>query len=94
MKISFISSLSATAYQVYVGKVDDIEIDFVSQNSLGNTYIQVSASVRDENTLVRELKPLKAIKDNCPKIRLTLGDDPGGDYEGIIRKNALDWLME
>ena len=81
-------------YQVYVGKVDDMEIDFVAQNSLGNTYIQVSASVRDENTLARELKPLKAIKDNYPKILLTLDEDPDGDYEGIIRKNALDWLME
>lgn len=81
-------------YQVYVGKVDDMEIDFVAQNSQGNTYIQVSASVRDENTLARELKPLKAIKDNYPKILLTLDDDPDGDYEGIIRKNALDWIIE
>lgn len=81
-------------YQIYVGKVDDMEIDFVAQNSQGNTYIQVSASVRDENTLARELKPLKAIKDNYPKILLTLDDDPDGDYEGIIRKNALDWIIE
>ena len=80
-------------YEVYVGKVDDMEIDFVAQNTQGNTYIQVSASVRDENTLERELKPLKAVRDNYPKILLTLDDDPDGDYDGIIRKNALDWLM-
>ena len=80
-------------YEVYVGKVDDMEIDFVAQNTHGNTYIQVSASVRDENTLARELKPLKAVRDNYPKILLTLDDDPDGDYDGIIRKNALDWLM-
>lgn len=79
-------------YEVYVGKVDDMEIDFVAQNTQGNTYIQVSASVRDENTLERELKPLKAVRDNYPKILLTLDDDPDGDYDGIIRKNALDWL--
>ena len=79
-------------YEVYVGKVDDMEIDFVAQNTQGNTYIQVSASVRDENTLARELKPLKAVRDNYPKIVLTLDDDPDGDYDGIIRKNALDWL--
>lgn len=79
-------------YEVYVGKVDDMEIDFVAQNTQGNTYIQVSASVRDENTLARELKPLKAVRDNYPKILLTLDDDPDGDYDGIIRKNALDWL--
>ena len=80
-------------YEVYVGKVDDMEIDFVAQNTQGNTYIQVSASVRDENTLARELKPLKAVRDNYPKILLTLDDDTDGDYDGIIRKNALDWLM-
>lgn len=79
-------------YEVYVGKVDDMEIDFVAQNTQGNTYIQVSASVRDENTLARELKPLKSVRDNYPKILLTLDDDPDGDYDGIIRKNALDWL--
>lgn len=80
-------------YSVYVGKIDDMEIDFVAQNDKGNTYIQVSASVRDENTLQRELRPLKTVKDNYPKLLLTLDDDPDGDYEGIIRKNALDWLM-
>lgn len=81
-------------YEVYVGKVDDMEIDFVAQNSQGNTYIQVSASVREENTLARELKPLKAVRDNYPKILLTLDDDPDADYDGIIRKNALDWLYQ
>lgn len=80
-------------YKVYVGKIDDMEIDFVAQNEQGNTYIQVLASVRDENTLARELKPLKAVKDNYPKIILTLDDDPDGDYDGIIRKNALDWIF-
>lgn len=81
-------------YEVYVGKVDAYEVDFVAQNQDGNTYIQVAASVRDVETLERELRPLKMIKDNYPKMILTLDDDPAGLYDGIIRKNALDWLME
>ncbi|MBQ7905085.1 MAG: ATP-binding protein [Spirochaetaceae bacterium] len=81
-------------YSVYVGKIDDMEIDFVAQNSQGNTYIQVAASVRDENTLKRELRSLQSVKDNYPKMILTLDDDPEADYDGILRKNALDWLME
>ena len=81
-------------YSVYIGKIDDMEIDFVAQNSQGNTYIQVAATVRDENTLKRELRSLQAVKDNYPKMLLTLDDDPEADYDGIIRKNALDWLME
>lgn len=81
-------------YDVYVGKIDEAEVDFVAQSQDGNIYIQVAATVRDEQTLERELRPLKAIKDNYPKMILTLDDDPQGDYDGIIRKNALEWLME
>ena len=81
-------------YSVYIGKIDDMEIDFVAQNQHGNIYIQVAATVRDENTLKRELRSLQAVKDNYPKMLLTLDDDPEADYDGIIRKNALDWLME
>lgn len=81
-------------YSIFVGKVDDTEIDFVAQNSQGNTYIQVSASVRDENTLKRELRPLQALNDNYPKILLTLDEDPDCDYNGIQKRNVLDWLLE
>lgn len=79
---------------VYVGKIDNAEVDFAAQTQDGNTYIQVAASVRDEQTLQRELRPLQAIKDNYPKMILTLDDDPPGDCNGIIRRNALDWLMD
>jgi predicted AAA+ superfamily ATPase len=81
-------------YEVFVGKVEETEIDFVAQNSLGNTYIQVAATVRDENALARELMPLQAINDSYPKLILTLDEDPDADYEGIRRINALDWLMQ
>lgn len=81
-------------YSVFVGKVDDTEIDFVAQNSQGNTYIQVYASVRNENTLKRELRPLQALNDNYPKILLTLDEDPDCDYNGIQKRNVLDWLLE
>ena len=80
-------------YSVYVGKIDAFEVDFVAQNQNGNTYIQVAASVRDASTLERELKPLKMIKDNYSKMILTLDDDPEADYDGIARKNALEWLL-
>lgn len=81
-------------YKVYIGKYEDSEVDFVAQNEDGNKYFQVSATVRDKAMLERELKPLRQIKDNYPKILLTLDDDPQSDYDGIKRINALDWLME
>lgn len=80
-------------YRVYVGKADNMEIDFVAQNESGNTYIQVAASVRDESTLKRELRPLQILKDSYPKLLLTLDDDPISDYGGIKRMNALEWLL-
>ncbi len=81
-------------YEVYIGKIDDLEIDFVAVNSRGIEYYQVSESVRDENTLNRELKPLKTIKDNFPKYILTMDIDPDTTYDGIIKINVLDWLLK
>ena len=80
-------------YEVYVGKVDNLEVDFVAQNEKGTTYYQVALSVRDEKTLDRELRPLQAIRDHYPKVILTMDDDPEAQYDGIRRINARDWLL-
>ena len=80
-------------YDVYVGKVDEFEVDFVARNRKGTTYFQVALSVRDEKTLERELRPLQAIKDHYPKVILTMDDDPEVHYDGIRRINARDWLL-
>lgn len=79
--------------QVYVGKTDNQEVDFVAIGSEGIAYYQVSASVRDETTLAHELASLKKIDDQYPKYVLTLDDDPLSDYEGIRRMNVLEWLL-
>lgn len=81
-------------YDVYVGKVGDMEVDFVAMNRDGLVYYQVAATVRDENTLKRELKSLQSINDSYPKIILTLDEDPEADYDGIRRMSALDWLVQ
>lgn len=80
-------------YDVYIGKVDDLEVDFVAMDDKGMTYYQVSATVRDEKTLKRELASLQSINDHYPKILLTLDDDPEMEYAGIHKINALDWLL-
>lgn len=81
-------------YDVYVGKIDDLEVDFVAMDNKQIAYFQVAATVRDESTLQRELLPLQKISDNYPKVILTLDDDPEADYEGIRRINVLDWLID
>ena len=80
-------------YKVYVGKIDDLEVDFVAIAPQGITYFQVSATVRDAKTLEREIASLKAINDSHPKYLLTLDEDPDANYDGIIRTNVLAWLI-
>lgn len=80
-------------YEVYVGKIDNLEVDFVAIDDKRTTYYQVAATVRDSKTLERELSPLQKINDHYPKYILTLDDDPDADYDGIRRINALEWLV-
>ena len=81
-------------YKVYIGKLDDLEIDFIAKDSKETIYYQVSLTTREENTLQRELVPLKKIDDNYQKIILTLDDDLDADFDGIKKINVLDWLLE
>jgi len=85
--------LKRRGYDIYIGKVGDLEIDFVAMNSDGLTYFQVAATIRNEETLNRELKPLKTLSDSYPKYILTLDRDPSADYEGIRTFNVIDWLL-
>ena len=80
--------------KVYVGKMDNLEVDFVAMDEEGIDYYQVAATVRDERTLQRELAPLRRIDDQYPKVILTLDEDPDADYAGIRRTNALRWLVD
>lgn len=80
-------------YDIYVGKVDEFEVDFVAHSSKGISYFQVALSARDEKVLERELRPLQAIKDHYPKVLLTMDEDPEVHYDGIRRINARDWLL-
>ncbi len=80
-------------YKVYVGKVDDLEIDFVAENRDGLKYYQVALSVRDEKVLERELKSLQKTGDYYPKYLITLDLDLESDYDGIKKINVIDWLL-
>ena len=85
--------LKRRGYEIYIGKYDDEEVDFVIKNNDGIKYIQVALSVRDEDTLKRELTSLKNIKDNYPKYLITLDYDTN-DFDGIKQISAIDFLTE
>lgn len=80
-------------YDVYIGKFDELEIDFVAINSKGIEYYQVALTTRDEKTLERELKPLNSIRDHFPKYLITMDIDPETTYNGIRKIYTLDWLL-
>ena len=81
-------------YAVNVGKVGAAEVDFVAKKGDLTEYYQITASMIDESTFDREISPLKSISDNYPKTILTLDRLSLGNYEGILVKNAIDWLLE
>lgn len=84
--------LKRRGYEIYIGKVDYMEIDFVAIKDGAITYIQVALTVREESTLKRELKPLSSVKDSFPKILLTMDNFPVTYHNGIKQLYALDFL--
>lgn len=81
-------------YEVYVGKYNDFEIDFVAKKDGLTEYYQVSLSVRGQDTLERELRPFRLIKDNYPKFLITLDNSNDIDHDGITQVYAVKWLAE
>ena len=86
--------LNRRGHKVNVGKLADKEVDFVAVHTDGIEYYQVSASVLDKGTLLRELGPLQKIPDHHPKYLLTLDDImPNINHDGIRQMNLIDWLL-
>jgi len=81
-------------YKVSVGKVGNLEVDFVAEKNKKIEYFQVTASLIEETTFNREITPLRIINDNYPKTIITLDNYTVGDYEGIKVVNAIEWLLE
>lgn len=81
-------------YIVNIGQSGLAVVDFIAKRNDVYTYIQVTASLVDENTFNREIRPLKLIEDNYEKIILTLDRYTLGNYDGIKVINIIDWLLE
>lgn len=80
---------------VFIGKRNNYEVDFVVVDAQGYTsYYQVAWTTEAAETLERELRPLKAIKDFNPKYLLTTDMDFNPVYEGIRKLNVIDWMLQ
>lgn len=84
--------------EVYVGKANDTEIDFIAIHKGEKAYYQVAYTVMDldGNTriLQRELRPLQLCKDNNQKFLLTMDNVPPVSHDGIKQLYVLDWLLQ
>lgn len=80
-------------FLVQIGKVDDLEIDFIAQSGSEKIYYQVAATVLDPVTFEREFEPLRKIKDNYPKFVLSM-DELAMESDGIRQVNIIEFLLE
>lgn len=80
-------------YRVYIGKVGETEVDFVCEKPNEKIYIQVTETIGSQETLERELRPLRMISDNYEKIILSMDRNYINSYDGIKSLNLIDWLL-
>ncbi len=86
------NQLKYHGYDVYIGKVDDYEVDFVARKFDKLKYLQVCYKIDSETTRERELRSLECIRDNFPKYIISM------DYHFVTRNgiefmNLLDFLV-
>ena len=80
-------------YEVYVGKLDNTEIDFIAVKQENKLYIQVAQEIGSPETEKREYGRLLDIRDNYPKYVLRTDAFAGGNYEGIKTMHIADFLL-
>lgn len=81
-------------YKVYVGKLDNAEVDFVGEKRNRKIYLQVCYQLNSEETIKREFSPLKLIKDNHPKFIVSMDSFFKDNIDGISYKFIGDFLLE
>jgi len=79
-------------YEVYVGKLNDLEVDFIATRSGEKLYVQVCDDVARRETLLREVRPFAKIHDAYPKMLIARTGHAEYDYEGVRIVDVADWL--
>ena len=87
------NELLERGYDVYTGKINDGEVDFIATKTEEKIYFQVTYLLANDKVVNREFKVFKEIEDNYPKYVLSL-DKANFSQDGIIHKNIIDWLLE
>ena len=86
--------LKSRGYQVNIGKLYDKEVDFIARKNNETKYFQVSYLLSDEKVVNREFGILESLRDNHPKIVLSMDKFLGENKNGIRWLNLIDFLLE
>lgn len=87
------NELIARGYDVFIGKTDKGEIDFIVDDFGERSYIQVADYLSSDEVVEREFGAYKSVSDNYPKYVITM-DKMNYSQNGIIHKNIIDFLLE
>lgn len=79
-------------YKITIGKINNLEVDFVCKRNKKKIYIQVSYLLHSDETIKREFNPLLKIKDNYDKYVISL-DNFDFSHDGIKHFNIIDFLI-
>ena len=85
--------LISRGYKVYVGKLYDKEIDLIAIKDNSRIYLQVTYQLADEKVIKREFDVLESVKDNYPKIVLSMDTIFGKELNGVKWYNLIDFLL-
>ncbi|PKM66795.1 MAG: ATPase [Firmicutes bacterium HGW-Firmicutes-19] len=80
-------------FQVYIGKVDQYEIDFVAVKQEYKEYYQVSYKLESPKTREREFGVYQRVSDSYPKFVISM-DEVDFSSDGIIHKNITQFLID
>lgn len=81
-------------YDVYIGKLEEKEIDFVANKYGERVYIQVTTYMTEEKTIEREIGNLLEIKDNYPKLVVSMDESDSGTYKGVELMGIRNFLTK
>lgn len=87
-------ALKSRDYTVTIGKIDDLEIDFIASKGNEKIYLQVCTELTNEKVIEREYRSLELIKDSFPKYVLSLDQGFETSRSGIKWRNIVEFLLD
>jgi predicted AAA+ superfamily ATPase len=86
--------LKSRDYEVTIGKLDELEIDFIASKGTEKLYFQVCTQLTNQTVIDREYRSLERIPDNFPKYVLSLDQGFETSRNGIQWRNIVDFLLD